>query len=160
MIIYLLITDGKQVLCIKDQSDQFVLPNSKNHWPVTKVRPKTGWPLSLLRHITYGLAGTIGPAYERHRPFGFPVGSSLVIIKMTEIEITNLYNQLIQVRRWAKYNSTDKAFGYRHKLLNSNDIKLSTVDLQSAHGLRFLFPKLGFAESPADTLGPLTNDAR
>jgi hypothetical protein len=157
MILYLLITDEKRVLFIKETSGALILPNSKNHWPITKSRPRNNWPSSLSKHVTYGLFPSI--EYERHRPFGFPVGTSLIIFKMNDSDLEQLFYQISAVRRWSKYNSSLESFGFKHRLLNLEDINLDLIDLQSAHGLRFLFPKFNFGRPKSDALGTLTNDA-
>lgn len=157
MIIFLLVTDETRVLFIKDTNGSYKLPNSKDHWPITKLRPKSNWPISLLKHITYGLY-TFNEAYERHRPFGFPVGTSLIVFKISSNDLDTLFNQVTAVRRWAKYNSSLDTFGFKHKMISVDQVSATSIDLQSAHGLRFMFPKSGLGDPRPNVLGTLTND--
>ena len=154
MIYYILVTDGLRVLMIHDT--KLLLPNTSQHWPITKSRPKNAWSSNLLKHITYGLHEE---AFEKPvRPFGFPVGQYLSICRLEPATIDEIMTKCTTIKRWAKYNAGKDDFGFRFQILTVKDANINTIDLMSSHGLRYVFPEITSATTVRGPSNIITND--
>ena len=132
--LYVLMTDGQRCLLVVD-SGQLQLPSHKQ-WPIARKAPRHNWPTALAKHITFNNEKPM-IAHKQKRPFGLHANEKFCILKLSENDLSSLYEESKAIRKWFVMHA--KAIvPWSFRLTNVNEVSESDLDLQSAHCMRSL----------------------